>query len=69
VLDEVVPKYENKINMYIVDIEESPELAAMFGARGIPYMVFITEDGKAVPEAGSMTTDQLKYRLDGLTQK
>ena len=55
--------------MYKVDIEKEPEVAVMFGARSIPYMVFITEDGKASPEVGSMTTDQLKYRLDGLTQK
>ena len=29
----------------------------------------LTVDGKATPEVGSMTTDQLKYRFDGLTIK
>lgn len=69
VLDEVESDYDGKVNMYKVDIEKEPEVAVMFGARSIPYMVFITDDGKATPEVGAMTTDQLKYRLDGLTQK
>jgi len=69
VLDEIVPEYEGKINMYKVDIEESPEIATMFGARGIPYMVFISESGEASPNVGALTTDQLKYYFDGLISK
>jgi len=69
VLDAVTPKYEAKINMYKVNIEEEPEIAQLFGARGIPYMVFINKDGDLSSEAGSMNTDQLKYRFDGLTIK
>lgn len=69
VLEDVVPKYKDKINMYIVDIEESPELAQMFNARGIPYMIFISNDGDITPEVGSMDSDQLKYRFDGMLLK
>ena len=35
VLDKVTPKYEDKIKMYKVDIEEEPEIAQQFGARSI----------------------------------
>lgn len=69
VLDEIVPDYKDKINMYKVDIEESPEVAQMFGARGIPYMVFISESGEVTPNVGSITSDQLKYYFDGLITK
>ena len=69
VLDAVTPKYEGKINMYKVNIEEEPEIAQLFGARSIPYMVFINKGGDLSSEAGSMNTDQLKYRFDGLTIK
>ena len=69
VLDEVEQDYKNKINMYMVDIEESPELAQIFGARGIPYMVFISNSGEVSPNVGSITTDQLKYYFDGLLAK
>ena len=69
ILDEVSPKYEDKVNMYKVDIEEEPDMAILFGARALPYMVFISKDGDVSPEAGSMTQDQLKYYLEGLLSK
>ena len=69
VLEEVVPKYEDKIKMYEVDIEEETDMAILFGARALPYMVFISKDGDVSPEAGSMTQDQLKYYLEGLISK
>ena len=69
VLDEVVPKYKNKINMYKVDIEESPEIAAMFGARGIPYMIFISKSGEGTSKVGALDESSLKYYFDGLISK
>ena len=66
VLNDVTPKYEDKIHMYKVNIEDETELAVTFGARSIPYMVFISKDGNISPEVGSMNIDQLKYRFDGL---
>ena len=69
VLNEVTPDYTGKIDMYKVNIEEEPDMAVMFGARGIPYMVFISKDGDVSTEAGSMTQDQLKYYLEGLISK
>ena len=66
VLDEVSPRYENKINMYKVNIEEEPELASMFGVRSIPAMAMIRKNGQKELMTGSMTQDQLKYWLDGL---
>ena len=66
VLDEVSPRYENKINMYKVNIEEEPELASMFGVRSIPATAMIRKNGQTESSVGSMTTDQLKYWLDGL---
>ncbi len=69
VLDDVSPKYEDKIEMYKVDIEKEADLAIKFGARALPYMVFISKDGDITPEMGAMTQDQLKYYLDGLISK
>ena len=68
-LNEVTPDYTDKIDMYKVDIEEEPNIAAMFGARGIPYMVFISKDGDVEGTPGALSKDQLKYYLDGLISK
>ena len=66
VLNDVSPKYEDKINMYKVNIEEEPEIAGLFGVRSIPAMSMIRKNGKSELTLGSMTTEQLKYWLGGL---
>ena len=69
VLDDITPRYDGNINMYKVDIEKEPDIAIKFGARALPYMVFISKDGNITPEMGAMTSDQLKYYFDGLISK
>ena len=69
VLDEVSPEYSSKVNMYKVDIEEETDLAIKFGARALPYMVFISKGGEIEGTPGALNKDQLKYYLDGLISK
>ena len=69
VLEEVVPEYKDKINMYKVDISEEEELAAMFGTRSIPYMAFVSKGGDISAQAGSLNEETLKYYLEGLISK
>ena len=69
VLEEVVPEYENKIKMYEVNIEDEPGIAQQFGAKGIPYMVFISKSGDRQPQVGALDKDTLKYYFEGLLQK
>ena len=69
VLDEVSPKYSSKVNMYKVDIEKEVDLAIKFGARALPYMVFISKDGIITPNVGAINKDTLKYFLEGLISK
>ena len=69
VLDEVSPEYSSKIDMYKVDVETEVDLAIQFGARALPYMVFISKDGNITPSVGALDKDTLKYYLDGLISK
>ena len=69
VLNNITPKYEDKIQMYKVNIEEEPELAQQFGARSIPFTVMISTSGDRQSQPGSMSPDQLKYFFEGLIQK
>tara|TARA_B100000131_G_scaffold300999_1_gene322826 strand:+ start:420 stop:644 length:225 start_codon:yes stop_codon:yes gene_type:complete len=66
VLNEISPEYEDKINMYKVNIEEEPEIAGLFGVMSIPAMSMIRKNGKSELSVGAMTKDQLKYWLGGL---
>ncbi len=57
VLQEVATAYAGKIDVYKVDTEASPELAAMFGIRGIPAVLFIPVTGDPVMSSGFMPKD------------
>ena len=69
VLNDITPKYEGKINMYKVNIEEEPEIANLFGVMSIPATSMIRKDGEVEKSIGSMNEDTLKYYLDGLISK
>ena len=64
VLDEVSPEYKDKVKMYKVDIEKETDMAILFVARALPYMVFISKDGDIEGAPGALNKDTLKYYLD-----
>ena len=66
VLDKVVPKYEDKIKMYKVDIEEEPEIAGLFNIRSVPTVTTIFKSGKSNSTLGALNEETLKYFLEGL---
>ena len=41
VVEQIAEKYEGKIDVYKVDVDKEQELAAMFGIRSIPSLLFI----------------------------
>tara|TARA_B100001094_G_scaffold332491_1_gene404806 strand:- start:1112 stop:1336 length:225 start_codon:yes stop_codon:yes gene_type:complete len=69
VLNSVTPRYQDKIQMYKVDIDKEPQLAQQFGVKGIPFTVMVSSGGEKQSQAGSMSPDQLKYFFEGLIQK
>lgn len=64
ILEEVSKEYAGKINVYKVDTEEQQDLAAMFGIRSIPSMLFVPKDGKPQMATGALPkkafTDAIK---------
>ena len=69
VLDKVYPDYNDKIDMYDVDIDKETDMAIQFGARSIPYLVLISKGGEATAQMGSLDENGLRYYLDGLISK
>jgi len=57
VLEELSKEYQGKVNIYKVDTDAEQELAAVFGIRSIPSLLFIPMAGKpqmamgAIPKA------------------
>ena len=46
ILEELAKEYDGKIDIYKVDTEKEQELAAVFGIRSIPTLLFLPMDGK-----------------------
>ena len=66
VLNGVIPGYSDKINFYEVDIEEEPQMSALFRVMSVPNIAMIRKDGSKEQAVGGMDKSQLKYWLGGL---
>ena len=59
VLEELAKEYEDKVNIYKVDTEDQQELAASFGIRSIPSMLFCPKDDKPQMAVGALPKDSI----------
>ena len=66
VLNKVTPEYEDKVNLYKVNIEEEPEIAGLFKVRSVPTVTTIFKSGKSNSTLGALNEETLKYFLEGL---
>jgi thioredoxin len=57
VLEELSGEYDGKVDIYKVDTETEQELAAVFGIRSIPSILFIPVTGQPQMSAGAMQKD------------
>ena len=65
IFEELSKEYEGEIDFYKVDTEKEQELAAMFGIRSIPTIMFMYTDGKE-PQVvqGALPKPQLKEVIE-----
>ena len=64
ILEELSTEYKDKINIYKVDTEVEQELAAVFGVKSIPSLLFCPKDGKPQMAMGALPKDALKGAID-----
>ena len=68
VLDEVSQDYAGKVDIYKVNSETDPELAALFEVRGIPAILFIPLQGEPAMSSGFMPKESFERAIDELFQ-
>lgn len=69
ILEELSGEYEGKINIYKVDTEVEQELAAAFGIRSIPSLLFCPMDEQPQMAQGALPKDTFKQVIDDILLK
>lgn len=64
VLEELANEYDGEIYIYKIDTEAEKELAAMFGIRSIPSLLFIPMEGSLQMAQGALPKNVLKEAID-----
>ena len=63
ILEEISQEYAGKVDVYKVNTEITPELAALFGVRGIPALLFIPTSGEPSMNAGFLPKERLQHAI------
>ncbi len=60
ILEELAEEYKGDLNVYKVDTEAEQELAAVFGIRSIPSLLFVPMNGQPQMAMGALPKDSFK---------
>lgn len=66
VLDELAAEYGDRIYIYKINTEEEQDLAAAFGIRSIPTLLFVPMDGAPQMAQGALPKSTLKEAIDNV---
>lgn len=69
ILEELAAEYSDSIYVYKIDTEKEPELAAAFGIRSIPTLLFVPMDGAPQMAQGAMPKASFKEAIDNVLLK
>lgn len=64
VLDEAAKKYEGRVTIAKLNVDENPETAAKYGVRGIPTLMLFKDGQAAATKVGALSKSQLENFLD-----
>ena len=64
ILEELAAEYKDKIVIYKVDVDASPDLAQAFGIRSIPAVLFIPHKGESKMTVGGRSKEDFKKQID-----
>lgn len=69
ILEELAAEYGDSIVIYKVNTENEQDLAAAFGIRSIPSLLFIPKDGELQMAQGAMSKADFKKAIDEVLLK
>ena len=63
-LERIAEEYDGKIDVYKVDVDQEPELSAVFNIRSVPTLLFIPMNDTPQIAPGALSYGQLKEVVD-----
>jgi thioredoxin 1 len=63
ILEELAQEYKGKVDIYKVDTQAQPELAAMFNIRSIPTLLFIPVGEKPQMAMGALSKEGFEQAI------
>lgn len=69
VLEKIAEKYDGRINVFKVDVDKEQELAALFGVRSIPSLLFIPMSEKPQMATGAMMQNDFERAIADILLK
>ena len=66
ILEKLAAEYGEEIRIYKVNTEKEQELAAVFGIRSIPSLLFVPLEGTPQMAQGAMPEKELKEAIENL---
>ena len=63
VLEELSTEYNGKLNIYKIDTEDQQELAAMFGVKSIPSLLFVPMEEQPQMAMGALPKDSFEKAI------
>ncbi len=63
VLEEIAGEYAGKLNVYKVNTEQEQELAAIFGIRSIPSILFVPKEGQPQMAVGALPKQTIEKAI------
>lgn len=69
ILEELSEEYKGKINIYKVNTEEETELAAAFGIRSIPSLLFCPKEGQPQMAQGALPKETFRTAISDVLLK
>ena len=68
ILEELSEEYKGKVDIYKVDTEVEQELAAAFGIRSIPSMLFVPKGAEPQMAQGALPKHQLEKIMNDVLE-
>lgn len=69
VVEKLAPEYEGKVNFIKVDVDQCPDVAAMYSITSIPTLIVIHDGQPVATTLGYHSYDDVKVFIDNALNK